>query len=113
MMSQNRLTMIGATDLVPRRTLSISCDSSQYLIFLLAGDQQEPPEQEQILKIMSYSQRGRMDEQRCVLSPVKTGQTKNTSEGWDKRHKDTICIYVSFGILIVDCFNPAPDRFTL
>ncbi|XP_035852994.1 uncharacterized protein LOC116059438 isoform X2 [Sander lucioperca] len=41
----------------------------------------ETPEHEQILNIMSYSQRGRMDEQCCSLSPVKTGQIKTTPAG--------------------------------
>ncbi|XP_036944642.1 uncharacterized protein LOC119013859 isoform X2 [Acanthopagrus latus] len=39
---------------------------------------QEAQELEQILSAMSYSQRGRMEEQRCALSPVKTRQVKNT-----------------------------------
>ncbi|XP_023260078.1 Purkinje cell protein 2 homolog [Seriola lalandi dorsalis] len=39
---------------------------------------EESPEQEQILNIMSFTQRGRMDEQRCTLSPVKTAQIKTT-----------------------------------
>lgn len=43
--------------------------------------QQGLPEQEQILKIMSCSQRGRMEEQRCALSSVKTGPTKNMADG--------------------------------
>uniref|UniRef100_A0A3B4Z9M4 Uncharacterized protein n=1 Tax=Stegastes partitus TaxID=144197 RepID=A0A3B4Z9M4_9TELE len=30
------------------------------------------PEQEQILNLLSYSQRGRMDEQRCTLKPLNT-----------------------------------------
>ncbi|XP_044037677.1 uncharacterized protein LOC122869107 isoform X2 [Siniperca chuatsi] len=41
----------------------------------------EAPELEQILNIMSFSQRGQMDEQRCALSPVKTGQIKTTPAG--------------------------------
>ncbi|XP_039680808.1 uncharacterized protein LOC120574510 isoform X2 [Perca fluviatilis] len=41
----------------------------------------ETPEHEQIINIMSYSQRGRMDEQRCSLSPVKTGLIKTTPAG--------------------------------
>ncbi|XP_074512479.1 uncharacterized protein LOC141780917 [Sebastes fasciatus] len=41
----------------------------------------EAPEHEQILNIMSYAQRGRMDEQRCSLNPVKTGQIKTTPAG--------------------------------
>ncbi|XP_034749032.1 uncharacterized protein LOC117957424 isoform X2 [Etheostoma cragini] len=39
------------------------------------------PEHEQILNIISDSQRGRMDEQRCSLSPVKTRQIKTTPAG--------------------------------
>uniref|UniRef100_A0A667ZKQ5 Purkinje cell protein 2 n=1 Tax=Myripristis murdjan TaxID=586833 RepID=A0A667ZKQ5_9TELE len=42
----------------------------------LAGDS---PEQEKILNIMNYSQRGRMDDQRCTLDPTKPAQKKNTS----------------------------------
>ncbi|XP_047426986.1 uncharacterized protein LOC124997373 isoform X2 [Mugil cephalus] len=38
----------------------------------------ESPEQEQILNILSRSQRGRMDEQCCTLSPAKTAQIKTT-----------------------------------
>ncbi|XP_020496541.3 uncharacterized protein [Labrus bergylta] len=41
----------------------------------------EAPEQEQILNIMSYSQRGRMEEQRCALGPVTTLQIKATTTG--------------------------------
>ncbi|KAK9535246.1 hypothetical protein VZT92_007640 [Zoarces viviparus] len=42
---------------------------------------QEAPGLDQILNIMSYSQRGRMEEQCCSLSPVKTGQIKTTPAG--------------------------------
>ncbi|XP_039978790.1 uncharacterized protein LOC120787159 [Xiphias gladius] len=41
----------------------------------------ECPEQEQICNIMSFSQRGRMDEQRCTLGPVKTAELKTTPAG--------------------------------
>lgn len=41
---------------------------------------------------MSYSQRGRMDEQRCTLSPVKTGQNKNAAKGWDRRQILSACM---------------------
>ncbi|XP_035812392.2 uncharacterized protein LOC111580740 isoform X2 [Amphiprion ocellaris] len=36
--------------------------------------ERESPEQKQILSILNYSQRGRMEEQRCVLKPVNTTQ---------------------------------------
>ncbi|KAA8585241.1 hypothetical protein FQN60_003935 [Etheostoma spectabile] len=39
------------------------------------------PEHEEILNIISDSQRGRMNEQRCSLSPVKTRQIKTTPPG--------------------------------
>ncbi|XP_029913293.1 sialidase [Myripristis murdjan] len=39
----------------------------------------DSPEQEKILNIMNYSQRGRMDDQRCTLDPTKPAQKKNTS----------------------------------
>ncbi|XP_069380658.1 uncharacterized protein [Paralichthys olivaceus] len=45
------------------------------------------PEQEQFLNIMSHSQRGRMDEQRCSLSPVKTAQIKTSPAG--SNHKES------------------------
>ncbi|KAK1878175.1 Tyrosine-protein kinase BAZ1B [Dissostichus eleginoides] len=41
----------------------------------------EAREHEQINNIMSYSQRGRMDEQRCSLSPLKTEPVKTTAPG--------------------------------
>ncbi|XP_053299268.1 uncharacterized protein LOC128458456 [Pleuronectes platessa] len=44
------------------------------------------PEQDQILNIMSLSGRGRMDEQRCTLSPAKTAQIKTTPAG--SNHKE-------------------------
>ncbi|XP_071328266.1 cyclin-dependent kinase 12 [Trachinotus anak] len=43
---------------------------------------EESPEKEQILNILSFSQRGRMDEQRCTLSPVKTVQVKTTGSNY-------------------------------
>ncbi|KAF3846215.1 hypothetical protein F7725_003293 [Dissostichus mawsoni] len=42
---------------------------------------QEAREHEQINNIMSYSQRGRMDEQRCSLSPLKTEPVKTSAPG--------------------------------
>ncbi|KAL3053579.1 hypothetical protein OYC64_005995 [Pagothenia borchgrevinki] len=42
---------------------------------------QEAREHEQINNIMSYSQRGRMDEQRCSLSPLITEPVKTTAPG--------------------------------
>ena len=59
----------------------ICSESSHYFFFLLADVQQETAEHDQIANIVSYSQRGRMDEQRCSLSPVKTGQNKTTPVG--------------------------------
>lgn len=78
----------------------MSCDHSHYLLFLVTDVQQEAPEHEQILNIMSYAQRGRMDEQRCSLNPVKTGQIKTTPAGWDSRS----ALNVSCCRMIVDCF---------
>ena len=72
---------------------------------------QEAQELEQILSAMSYSQRGRMEEQRCALSPVKTQQVKNT--GLYSRQKDAIDMYVSICRVIVDCVTPVPPRSTL
>ena len=54
----------------------------------MADVQQEAREHEQINNIMSYSQRGRMDEQRCSLSPLITEPVKTTAPGLDSRHKD-------------------------
>ncbi|KAM3598409.1 uncharacterized protein V6R79_017647 [Siganus canaliculatus] len=51
------------------------------------------PEQEQMLKLMSYSQRGRMEEQRCSLSPVRKPQVSNTSAGWDDAMHKTYNAY--------------------
>lgn len=48
-------------------------------LFSIDGFSQEDQDQEQILNIMSCSQRGRLDEQRCTLSPAKTGQIKKTA----------------------------------
>uniref|UniRef100_A0A3Q3WDF1 Purkinje cell protein 2 n=1 Tax=Mola mola TaxID=94237 RepID=A0A3Q3WDF1_MOLML len=42
----------------------------------------ESPQQEQFFKMMSYLERGRMEEQRCALSPVKT--VKNPPDDPDK-----------------------------
>ncbi|XP_035035710.1 uncharacterized protein LOC118122894 isoform X2 [Hippoglossus stenolepis] len=44
------------------------------------------PEQDEIMNIMSLSQRGRMDEQRCTLSPAKAAQIKTTPAG--SNHKE-------------------------
>ncbi len=88
--------LLSTADLVPWRTLSVNYNSSHYLLLLLADVQQEAPEHEQMLNIMSSSQRGRMDEQRCSLSPVKTGPIKTTPAGWEDRPKDTICIVCPF-----------------
>lgn len=82
-----------------------------YIPFSLPNVKQESQELEQILNAMSHSQRGRMEEQRCTLSPVKTRQVKNT--GLYSRQKDAISMYVSICRLIVDCVTPTPSRFTL
>ncbi|KAF0032832.1 hypothetical protein F2P81_015122 [Scophthalmus maximus] len=41
----------------------------------------DSPEQQQIFNMMSLSQRGRMDEQRCTLSPARTAKIKATPTG--------------------------------
>lgn len=40
-----------------------------------------------MIQLMNYSQRGRMEEQRCALSPVKTRQTNNMPGGKIETHK--------------------------
>ncbi|XP_067427063.1 uncharacterized protein [Thunnus thynnus] len=47
---------------------------------------QETPEQEHIFNMMSYSQRGRMDDQCCALNPSKTSQTKTSPTGSDNKN---------------------------
>ncbi|CAK6978330.1 uncharacterized protein LOC121884410 [Scomber scombrus] len=46
----------------------------------------ETPEQEQMFNILSYSQRGRMDDQSCALSPSKTAQTKTSPTGSNNKN---------------------------
>uniref|UniRef100_A0A3B4ZNA9 Uncharacterized protein n=1 Tax=Stegastes partitus TaxID=144197 RepID=A0A3B4ZNA9_9TELE len=60
----------GLRELILRK--NGSCVSSYCLLILLCNVQQGSPEQEQILNLLSYSQRGRMDEQRCTLKPLNT-----------------------------------------
>lgn len=62
---------------------------SVYVSFYFVDSKiQESPEQQLILNIMSYSH-GKMDDERCTLSPVETGQIKSTLTGWHSRRSQT------------------------
>ncbi|KAF7654744.1 hypothetical protein LDENG_00065510 [Lucifuga dentata] len=56
-------------------------NSFHNLLYFVANVQQEAPDQEQILNIMSYSQHGRKEEQHCTLDPATETKSSTTPTG--------------------------------
>lgn len=75
---------------------------------ILISNFQQEQEQEQILNIMSRSQRGRMDGQCCTLSPAKTAHVKTTPIGRERSNIICHMLYLSFDIHFIDGFTPLP-----